>query len=56
MQRVLFIGDRLFMKFPDFGYFHERLAEVNAEVVSTEGMSDAEIVEAARAKLGLYCQ
>jgi D-3-phosphoglycerate dehydrogenase len=53
MRRVLFIGDRLFMKFPDFDYFHERLAEVNAEVISTAGMSDAEIVEAAHDAVAL---
>jgi len=47
-MRVLFIGDRLFMKFPDFSYFTERLAEAGATVVSTEGMSDSRIVDEAR--------
>ncbi len=47
-MKVLFIGDRLFMKFPDMSYFRSRLAEVGGVVFSTEGMSDNEVVDAAR--------
>ncbi len=46
--KVLFIGDRLFMKFPDFSYFQERLDETGGVVVSAEGMSDSRIVTEAQ--------
>lgn len=48
MARVLFIGDRLFMKFPNFDFFKQRLGEIGAEFVSTHGMSDEEIVQEAK--------
>jgi len=47
MRRVLFLGDRLFMKFPDFEYFRRRLAEIDTEIVETKGMSDAEVASLA---------
>ncbi len=47
-MNVLFIGDRLFMKFPDLAYFRQRLKEIGGTVVSTEGMTDEQIVEKAR--------
>ena len=33
------------MKFPDLSYFTERLAECDAEIVNTQGMSDQQIME-----------
>lgn len=48
MRKVVLIGKRLFMKFPDFAYFKRRGAEVDAEVVSTEGKSYSDIVEELR--------
>lgn len=47
MRRVLFLGDRLFMKFPSFEYFRKRMAQIDAEVVLTQGMSDQEVIELA---------
>lgn len=44
MRRIVLVGNRLFMKFPDFDYFRRRGAEVDADVVSTEGKSDTEII------------
>ena len=48
MRKVLLLGNRLFMKFPDFDYFQKRAAEVKATVVSTEGMTDDQVLEEAR--------
>lgn len=45
MQKVVLLGNRLYMKFPDFDYFRQRAAEVQAEIASTEGMSDQDILE-----------
>lgn len=48
MKRVVFAGDRLFMKFTDFEYFHERLSGLGAEVVRQEDLSESELAEAMR--------
>ena len=45
---VLFAGDRLFLKFPTLEYFKERLAEVDGQLVATEGMDDEEFISEAR--------
>jgi D-3-phosphoglycerate dehydrogenase len=45
VKNVVLLGNRLFMKFPDMGYFEERAAEADARIVSTDGMSDAEILQ-----------
>ncbi|TVR69958.1 MAG: C-terminal binding protein [Spirochaetaceae bacterium] len=47
-NKVVLVGDRLFMKFPDHEYFESRAAEADAFIVSTRGMSDAEILEQLR--------
>lgn len=43
MKRVVLLGDRLFMKFPDMSYLRERAREADAELISTEDMSHEEI-------------
>lgn len=43
MNKVVLLGKRLFMKFPDLDYFRQRVAEVDGRVVSTVDMSDEEI-------------
>lgn len=48
MHRVVLIGNRLFMKFPDFSYLEERVSEVGGELVITKGFSDSRIVETLR--------
>jgi D-3-phosphoglycerate dehydrogenase / 2-oxoglutarate reductase len=48
MQKVLLLGNRLFMKFPDLDYFQKRASEVKASIVSTENMSDEQILKEAR--------
>ena len=48
MEKVVLVGERLFMKFPDFGYFRERLRELSGDVASTQGLSDPEILESVR--------
>jgi D-3-phosphoglycerate dehydrogenase / 2-oxoglutarate reductase len=45
MRKVVLLGNRLYMKFPDFDYFRERASEVDAEVAVTKGMSDEEILQ-----------
>ena len=45
MRKVVLLGNRLYMKFPDFDYFQERASEVDAEVAVTKGMSDEEILQ-----------
>ncbi len=47
-DKVVLVGDRLFMKFPDHEYFRTRVAEASAEIVSTEGMNDGEIMQTIR--------
>ncbi|MBN2050291.1 MAG: hypothetical protein JW760_07600, partial [Spirochaetales bacterium] len=47
MKRVLFIGERLFMKYGELEYFSERLKAVGAQAVSTREMTDKELLEAA---------
>ena len=47
MKKVLFAGDRLFMKFPSLDYFQTRLDEIGARVISTQGMDDARFKDAA---------
>lgn len=46
--KVVFVGERLFMKFRTLDYFQSRLVEIGARVVSTEGMDDEAIIEAVR--------
>ena len=48
MKKVLFAGDRLFMKFPSLEYFQKRLDDVGARVISTRGMDYAQFKDAAR--------
>lgn len=43
MASILFLGERLFMKFPDFSYFESRTREVDGQLISTQGMSDDEL-------------
>lgn len=43
LATILFLGERLFMKFPDFSYFESRAHEVDAEFVSTQGMTEEEL-------------
>jgi len=40
---ILFLGERLFMKFPDFSYFESRAHEIDGEFISTQGMSEDEL-------------
>ena len=47
MRKVLLVGDRLFMKYPDLDYFSQRTAEANAEIVSTRGMNREQMLAAA---------
>lgn len=44
MNKVVLLGNRLFMKFPDLEYFRTRAAEANATIVSTEGYSEEQIL------------
>ena len=48
MQKVVLVGDRLFMKFPDFDYFRSRVSEVDGEIVSTQGMTEHQLQEELR--------
>jgi D-3-phosphoglycerate dehydrogenase / 2-oxoglutarate reductase len=48
MHKVVLVGNRLFMKFPDLSFFHERVREADATIVSTEGMADREILNELR--------
>lgn len=45
-QKVVLVGDRLFMKFPSHEYMQQRLNEVNGEIVSTAGMTGEQLLEA----------
>ncbi|MFO8041664.1 MAG: C-terminal binding protein [Alkalispirochaeta sp.] len=45
MNKVVLLGNRLFMKFPDVEYFRTRATEANATIVSTEGYSEDQILE-----------
>ena len=47
MKKILFAGDRLFMKFGGMDYFKTRAKEADAEVVSTLGMNDRDFQKAA---------
>jgi len=42
VKKVLFAGDRLFMKFPSLSYFENRAGEADAVVVSAERTNDEE--------------
>lgn len=53
MKKVVLLGNRLYMKFPDFGYFRQRLSEVDAELTLTKGMSDQEILREVRDAVAL---
>ncbi|MFW5694529.1 MAG: C-terminal binding protein [Alkalispirochaeta sp.] len=48
MTKIVLLGNRLFMKFPDLEYFRRRAAEADATIVSTEGLSDSRIMEELR--------
>jgi len=48
VNKVVLLGNRLFMKFPDLGYLQMRAAEADATIVSTKGFSDDEILEELR--------
>jgi D-3-phosphoglycerate dehydrogenase len=48
VNKVVLLGNRLFMKFPDLEYFRRRAAEADATIVSTAGLSDHEILEEIR--------
>jgi len=48
MKKILLAGDRLFMKFPALDYFESRAPEADAQIISTKGMSDQELIEAAK--------
>lgn len=43
MATILFLGERLFMKFPDFSYFESRAHEIDGEFLSTQNMSEDEL-------------
>jgi D-3-phosphoglycerate dehydrogenase len=53
MQKVVLLGNRLYMKFPDFAYFSRRLSEVDGELRLTKGMSDEEILQEVRDAVAL---
>jgi D-3-phosphoglycerate dehydrogenase len=40
MKKIVFAGDRLFMKFPELGYFQERAREADARVVAVHTPDD----------------
>ena len=46
LAKILFLGERLFMKFPDFSYFETRAREIDGTLVSTLEMSDDELFAA----------
>ncbi len=48
MHKVLVVGDRLFMKFPDFSYLEKRAVEADARIVLTKGMSHEQIRDEVR--------
>ncbi|MEX2445686.1 MAG: C-terminal binding protein [Alkalispirochaeta sp.] len=48
MNKVVLLGNRLFMKFPDLEYFRTRAAEADATIVSTAGLSDDQILKELR--------
>lgn len=48
MQKVVLLGNRLYMKFPDFDYFRRRVKEVDGELRLTQGMKDDEILQEVR--------
>lgn len=48
MKRIVFAGQRLFMKFPDLGYFQKRLADAEATVEALHDETQAGLEEAVR--------
>ncbi len=48
MHKVLLLGNRLFMKFPDHDYFSQRAAEVSATIVSGQGLSEEQVLQEAK--------
>jgi D-3-phosphoglycerate dehydrogenase len=40
VTEIVFLGERLFMKFPDLSYFQSRAAEIDGRIVSSLGMDD----------------
>ncbi len=48
MKRVLFAGERLFMKFGGLDYFADRLGAAGYGLISGRGMSENELLDAAR--------
>jgi D-3-phosphoglycerate dehydrogenase len=45
MKKIVFAGDRLFMKFPELKYFKERAGEADAELVSVYAKDDKEFIQ-----------
>lgn len=48
MNKIVLVGPRLFMKFPDLKYFRERVKEVGGTVMSTSGFTDDQVLEEVR--------
>ncbi|MBN1837189.1 MAG: C-terminal binding protein [Spirochaetales bacterium] len=48
MNKVIFAGQRLFMKFPKLEYFESRMSEADAELVCVRDESPGALIEAAR--------
>ncbi|MBA7626787.1 Glyoxylate/hydroxypyruvate reductase B [subsurface metagenome] len=45
MKKIVFAGDRLFMKFPNLEYFHKRAPEAQGKIVHVYTKDDAEFIE-----------
>ncbi len=43
-RRIVLVGNRLFMKFPNHDYMQQRVSVIDGLIVSTQGMSDEEIL------------
>ncbi len=48
MKKIVFSGQRLFMKFSNLEYFEKRAAEADAKIVSIHSESDEEFIQSAR--------
>jgi len=48
MKKIVFAGDRLFMKFPELDYFEERAREASAHVVAVRTADDREFIRESR--------
>lgn len=47
MKKILFTGQRLFMKFSDLDYFHRRAREANMQIVTVRDEDDRELIKQA---------